>query len=112
MQREFMQKLGHSPSPQKIAKKLELETLKIWGYLNILSQVVSLDVQVGDNQDIELQKILEDDSFSPETYTVQKFLRKDLRTIMAKLTLQQREVLSLHLELNDGNEINVLGKSW
>ena len=56
--------------------------------------------------------MLEDDSFSPETYTVQKFLRKDLRTIMAKLTLQQREVLSLHLELNDGNEINVLGKSW
>ena len=54
MQREFTQKLGHSSSPQKIAKKLELETLKIRGYLNILSQLVSLDVQVGDNQDIEL----------------------------------------------------------
>lgn len=107
VQRELAQKLGRSPSPAEIAKELELETAQIREYLNMARQPVSLDVRVGDNQDTELQEMLEDDGPSPEYYTIQEFLRQDLHTMMAELTPQQREVLTLRFGLNDGNEMSL-----
>lgn len=107
VQRELAQKLGRSPSPAEIAKELELETAQIREYLNMARQPVSLDVRVGDNQDTQLQEMLEDDGPSPEYYTIQEFLRQDLNTMMAELTPQQREVLTLRFGLNDGNEMSL-----
>ncbi|CDN11617.1 Cyanobacteria-specific RpoD-like sigma factor, type-3 @ Group 2 RNA polymerase sigma factor [Richelia intracellularis] len=107
VQRELAQKLGRSPSPAEIAKELELETAQIREYLNMARQPVSLDVRVGDNQDTQLQEMLEDDGPSPEYYTIQELLRQDLNTMMAELTPQQREVLTLRFGLNDGNEMSL-----
>ncbi len=107
VQRELAQKLGRSPSPTEIAKELDLEPAQIREYLNMARQPVSLDVRVGDNQDTELQEMLEDDGPSPEYYTTQEFLRQDLNNLLAELTPQQREVLTLRFGLNDGNEMSL-----
>ncbi|YAF96409.1 MAG: RNA polymerase sigma factor, RpoD/SigA family [Nodularia sp. CChRGM 3473] len=107
VQRELAQKLGRSPTPAEIAKELELEPTQIREYLNMARQPVSLDVRVGDNQDTELQEMLEDDGPSPEYYTTQEFLRQDLNNLLAELTPQQREVLSLRFGLEDGNEMSL-----
>ncbi|MEA5599114.1 RNA polymerase sigma factor, RpoD/SigA family [Rivularia sp. UHCC 0363] len=107
VQRELAQKLGRSPSPAEIAKELDLEPAQIREYLNMARQPVSLDVRVGDNQDTELQEMLEDDGPSPEYYTTQEFLRQDLNNLLAELTAQQREVLTLRFGLNDGNEMSL-----
>jgi RNA polymerase nonessential primary-like sigma factor len=107
VQRELAQKLGRSPSPTEIAKELELEPAQIREYLNIARQPISLDVRVGDNQDTELQEMLEDDGLSPEHYTTQEFLRHDLNNLLAELTPQQREVVTLRFGLEDGNEMSL-----
>jgi RNA polymerase nonessential primary-like sigma factor len=107
VQRELAQKLGRSPSPGEIAKELELEPAQIREYLNMARQPVSLDIRVGDNQDTELQEMLEDDGPSPEYYTTQEFLRQDLYNLLAELTPQQREVLTLRFGLEDGNEMSL-----
>ncbi|MGB3650947.1 MAG: RNA polymerase sigma factor, RpoD/SigA family [Rivularia sp. (in: cyanobacteria)] len=107
VQRELAQKLGRSPAPNEIAKELNLEPAQIREYLNMARQPVSLDVRVGDNQDTELQEMLEDDGPSPEYYTTQEFLRQDLNNLLAELTPQQREVLTLRFGLNDGNEMSL-----
>lgn len=107
VQRELAQKLGRSPSPTEIAQELELEPIQIREYLNMARQPVSLDVKVGDNQDTELQEMLEDESPSPEYYTTQEFLREDLNNLLAELTPQQRQVLSLRFGLEDGNEMSL-----
>jgi RNA polymerase nonessential primary-like sigma factor len=107
VQRELTQQLGHSPTPVEIAKALELEPAQIREFLIMARQPVSLDLKVGDNQDTELQDLLEDEGASPETYTVQESLRQDLEGLLAELTPQQREVLTLRFGLNDGNELSL-----
>jgi RNA polymerase nonessential primary-like sigma factor len=107
MQRELAQKLGRSATAAEIAEALELEPAQIREFLTLARQPVSLDLRVGDNQDTELQELLEDDGPSPENFAAQEFLRHDLETLMADLTPQQREVLSLRFGLEDGHELSL-----
>ncbi len=106
-QRELSQKLGRSAEPQEIAAELNLETSQIREYLSIARQPISLDVRVGDNQDTELSELLEDEGASPDRYATQQLLRQDLYSLMADLSPQQREVLSLRFGLEDGKELSL-----
>jgi RNA polymerase nonessential primary-like sigma factor len=103
-QRELSQSLGRSPTTQEVAVALELEPAQIREYLNIARQPVSLDIKVGDNQDTELSELLEDDNLSPESYTIQDSLRRDLVGILNELSPQQRQVLSLRFGLDGDSE--------
>ncbi|MFM7450278.1 MAG: RNA polymerase sigma factor, RpoD/SigA family [Leptolyngbyaceae cyanobacterium] len=107
VQRELAQQLGRSATATEIGAALELEPAQIREFLILARQPVSLDLRVGDNQDTELQELLEDEGPSPETYTSQEFLRQDLETLMADLTPQQREVISLRFGLDDGHELSL-----
>ncbi len=106
-QRELSQKLGRSATPAEIAGELDLETAQIREYLSVARQPISLDVRVGDNQDTELSELLEDDGISPDKYATQELLRQDLLSLMADLTPQQREVISLRFGLEDGKELSL-----
>ena len=106
-QRELAQKLGRSATPGEIAKELDLEAAQIREYLSMARQPISLDVKVGDNQDTELSELLEDHEVSPDLYITQELLRQDLQTLMAELTPQQQEVLSLRFGLEDGKEMSL-----
>jgi RNA polymerase nonessential primary-like sigma factor len=106
-QRELSQTLGRSPSTQEIATVLDLEASQIREYLNISRQPVSLDIKVGDNQDTELSELLEDANSSPETFTVQENLRRDLINILSELSPQQRQVLSLRFGLDGESEMSL-----
>jgi RNA polymerase nonessential primary-like sigma factor len=107
VQRELAQTLGRSATAAEIAVQLELTPAEIREYLVLSRQPVSLDMRVGDNQDTELQDLLEDDGPSPDTYMAQESLRTDLEKLMADLTPQQREVLSLRFGLEDGNALSL-----
>jgi RNA polymerase nonessential primary-like sigma factor len=106
-QRELSQKLGRSATPAEIAEALEIEPAQIREFLSIARQPISLDVRVGDNQDTELSELLEDEDVSPDRYITQELLRQDLFSLMAELTPQQREVLSLRFGLEDGKELSL-----
>ncbi|ASC73409.1 RNA polymerase sigma factor, RpoD/SigA family [Halomicronema hongdechloris C2206] len=107
IQRELSQSLGRSPNAIEIADALELEPKQVRDYLLMARQPISLDVRIGDNQDTELQELLEDDSVSPENYTVQESLKQDIRDLLAELTPQQKEVITLRYGLEDGNELSL-----
>ncbi|MFM7470209.1 MAG: RNA polymerase sigma factor, RpoD/SigA family [Nodosilinea sp.] len=107
VQRELSQKLGRSPSAVEIGEELDLEPRQIREFLVMARQPVSLDVRIGDNQDTELQELLEDDGISPETFTAQESLKQDIRSLLAELTPQQKEVISLRYGLEDGKELSL-----
>jgi RNA polymerase nonessential primary-like sigma factor len=106
-QRELAQQLGRSATPAEIARELDIEPAQIREYLSMARQPISLDVRVGDNQDTELSELLEDSSASPDTFITQELLRQDLENLMAELTPQQREVISLRFGLTDGKELSL-----
>jgi RNA polymerase nonessential primary-like sigma factor len=107
VQRELSQQLGRSATPGEIAEALELEPKQIREYLSMARQPISLDVRVGDNQDTELSELLEDEDSSPDDYITQESMRQDLHNLLAELTPQQRNVLSLRFGLEDGKELSL-----
>jgi RNA polymerase nonessential primary-like sigma factor len=106
-QRELSQNLGRSPTPNEIAKALDLEPSQIREFFSIARQPISLDVKVGDNQDTELSELLEDDGISPDNYITQELMKQDLHKLLGELTPQQRQVVYLRFGLQDGKELSL-----
>ncbi|MDJ0706541.1 MAG: RNA polymerase sigma factor, RpoD/SigA family [Leptolyngbyaceae cyanobacterium MO_188.B28] len=106
-QRQLSQKLGRAASPDELAVELDLTPKQVRDYLKHFRQPISLDLRIGDKQESELSDLLEDDGPLPEDYATRSSLRSDLEKLMAGLTNQQREVLSLRFGLEDGNALTL-----
>jgi RNA polymerase nonessential primary-like sigma factor len=107
VQRELSQDLGRSATQAEIAKALDLEPAQIREYLVMARHPVSLDTKVGDNQDTELSELLEDEGANPLNFATHESLRDDLGTLIANLTPQQQQVITLRFGLEDGNELSL-----
>jgi len=106
-QRQLAQQLGRAATAAELATELELTPKQVREYLERARQPLSLDLRVGDNQDTELGELLEDTGPSPEDFAAQSALRSELEQLMADLTPQQREVLSLRFGLEDGQSLTL-----
>jgi RNA polymerase nonessential primary-like sigma factor len=106
-QRQLAQQLGRAATAAELAAELDLTTKQVREYLERARQPLSLDLRVGDNQDTELGELLEDTGPSPEDFAAQSALRTELEQLMADLTPQQREVLSLRFGLSDGQSLTL-----
>lgn len=106
-QRQLLQQLGRAPTASELAAKLELTSEQVRECLEQSRLPLSLELRVGDNQDTELGDLLEDTSASPEDFVMQSSLSADLERLMATLTPQQREVLTLRYGLLDGQPLTL-----
>lgn len=106
-QRQLAQKKGRTATIAELAEELELTPKQVRDYLEKSRQPISLDVRVGDNNDTELGDMLEDSGQSPEDYATSSSLKRDLEKLMADLTPQQREVISLRFGLVDGKPMTL-----
>lgn len=106
-QRQLAQQLGRAATAAELAAELDLTTKQVREYLERARQPLSLDLRVGDNQDTELGELLEDTGPSPEDFASQSALRGELEQLLADLTPQQREVLSLRFGLEDGQTLTL-----
>ena len=106
-QRTLSQQLGRAPSISELATELELTPRQVREYLEKARLPLSLDLRVGDNQDTELGELLEDTGASPEDFVTESCLSTDIEKLMADLTPQQREVLSLRFGLVDGQAMTL-----
>ncbi|MCX7595517.1 MAG: RNA polymerase sigma factor, RpoD/SigA family [Fischerella sp.] len=106
-QRHLSQRLGRAPSVSELAQELELTPKQVREYLEKARVPLSLDIRLGDNYDTELGEMLEDPGACPEDFVAQSSLSSDLERLMAELTPQQREVISLRFGLNDGQALTL-----
>ncbi len=106
-QRQLSQKLGRAPTAAELAQELELTPKQVREYLEKARLPLSLDLRLGDNYDTELGEMLEDPGASPEEFVMQSSLSYDLERLMAELTPQQKEVITLRFGLNDGQALTL-----
>ncbi|MEO1622329.1 MAG: RNA polymerase sigma factor, RpoD/SigA family [Cyanobacteria bacterium J06632_3] len=106
-QRQMAQKLGRTATVAELAEAVGLTPKQVRDYLEKSRQPLSLDLRIGDNQDTQLGDLLEDTGPSPEDFAAQSSLRKDLETLLADLTPQQQEVLTLRFGLTDGKNMTL-----
>jgi RNA polymerase nonessential primary-like sigma factor len=107
VQRQLAQNLGRAATPTELADELELTPHQVREYLQHNRLPLSLDLRVGDNQDTELSELLEDDGISPEEFAAQTHLRQELARVMADLTPQQQQVLTLRFGLATGQSMTL-----
>ncbi|QLE45044.1 RpoD/SigA family RNA polymerase sigma factor (plasmid) [Nostoc sp. C052] len=107
VQRESFQKLGRHATAEEIAKSLNLSTDKLREYLAASRTAISLNKQVGDEQETELGEILADVGVSPEKLLTQELLSQDVAKFLEPLTPIQRQVLTLSFGLDNDQHFNL-----
>jgi RNA polymerase nonessential primary-like sigma factor len=107
-QRELSQVLSRRPTLPEIAQALNLEANQIREYLTISRQPISLDLRLGDTQDIELVNTIPDENNSSDEQINLDFLRQDIRSMLVSLTPIQREVLILHFGLENQQPLSLV----
>ncbi len=106
-QRQLSQTLGYTPTVSEIAEQLGLTSKQVRHYLKQAQQPTSLNMRVGEEQEIELGDLLEDTRERLEDLNIQSCLSTDLESLLAHLTSQQREVMILRFGLADGQPLTL-----
>jgi len=106
-QRQITQERGRTATIEEVAEHLDLTPKRVRDCMRLSRRPLSLELRVGDNQDTELADLLESDDDSPEDFATQRALKSDLRDLIASLTPQQQEVLTLRFGLQDGNPLSL-----
>lgn len=97
------QQLERNPTPDEIAKALEMPVDRVVHILESARQPISLETPVGDDNEHTLGEFLEDDVMqTPVEFASRQMLRQDLVTALNKLTDRERRIIDMRYGLADG----------
>jgi RNA polymerase primary sigma factor len=100
---EMEQDLGRQPTPEEIAKAMDMAPERVRWMLRTSRQPVHLERPVGDDSDAELGDFIEDEDMPPPYESVaQTLLAEDLSEILNRLTPREARILRLRYGLQDG----------
>jgi RNA polymerase primary sigma factor len=106
--RLLTQELEREPTDAEVAERLHLPVAKVRHLLQMSSGTLSLDMDVGDEQETTLGDFLEDARTpTPWNAAVRELLRHDLLDALDELTPREARVLMLRFGLRDGTELTL-----
>jgi RNA polymerase primary sigma factor len=95
-QRQMMNELGREPTPEELAKKLQMPVDKVRKVQKIAKEPMSLETPVGDEEDSTLGDFIEDqNAVMPLDAATQSSLRDNVTKILAGLTPREERVLRM-----------------
>ena len=101
--RHLLQQLGREPTPEEIAKEMEMSVEKVMEIQKIAQDPVSLETPIGEEDDSHLGDFIQDeDSPAPHDAASYTLLREQLEEVMKTLTPREAKVLKLRFGLEDG----------
>lgn len=103
--RQLYQDLGREPSPELIARHLEMSTERVTQLLLWTEKAYSLDAPLAEEEENTLGDIVEDDRKSESVELIdQHMLQEEIRKMLALLTLRERQIIELRFGLNDDHD--------
>ena len=101
--RQLLQQNGREPTPEEIAKEMEISVDKVMEIQKIAQDPVSLETPIGEEDDSHLGDFIQDeDSPAPQDSAAHTLLREQLEEVMDTLTPREAMVLKLRFGLEDG----------
>ena len=101
--RHLLQQLGREPTPEEIAKEMEMPVEKVMEIQKIAQDPVSLETPIGEEDDSHLGDFIQDDdSPAPQDSAAYTLLKEQLEEVMQTLTPREAKVLKLRFGLEDG----------
>ena len=116
LSRDLTVTLGHEPTDEDLAKAMEVSVDDIKTYKSYMTDVTSLDIQVGDDDDgTTIASFIEDENnISPEKNAVQIAEREMLDAVLDTLTAREQDIIRQRFGLDDNvpKTLEEVGKSY
>lgn len=101
--RQLLQELGREPTPEEIAKEMDMSVERVREILKISQEPVSLETPIGEEEDSHLGDFIQDDNVPvPAEAAAQTLLKEQLDEVLDTLTEREQKVLRLRFGMNDG----------
>ena len=101
--RQLLQQLGREPTPEEIAKEMEIGVDRVREIMKIAQEPVSLETPIGEEEDSHLGDFIEDqDAPAPADAASFMLLKEQLEDVLDTLTPREEKVLRLRFGLDDG----------
>ena len=101
--RQLLQSLGREPSPEEIAKEMDVSVDRVREIMKIAQEPVSLETPIGEEEDYHLGDFIEDhDAPAPAEAASFVLLKEQLEDVLDTLTEREEKVLRLRFGLDDG----------
>jgi len=101
--RQLLQELGREPTPEEIAKEMDLSVERVREIMKIAQEPVSLETPIGEEEDSHLGDFIEDqEAPAPAEEASFQMLKEQLEGVLDTLTPREEKVLRLRFGLDDG----------
>ncbi len=101
--RDLVQELGHEPTADEVAERLDMPVEKIRAVLKIAQNPISLETPLGEEKDSHLGDFIADkETISPEDATAFELLKERISKVLGTLKEREAEVLRMRFGLTDG----------
>lgn len=115
VQRQLLQKYGREPTPDEIAKEMDVSVDRVLEVMKIAQEPVSLETPIGEEEDSHLGDFIEDrEAQAPADAAADVLLREQLTEVLGTLTDREKQVLMLRFGLQDGKArtLEEVGKNF
>ncbi len=103
--RQLVQEFGREPTPEEIARKMDMPLSKIRKIMKISQDPISLETPIGEEEDSHLGDFLEDKRTpSPVQSVVEQNLRESMFDVLESLPDREAKVLKMRFGLSTDGE--------
>ncbi len=103
--RQLIQELGREPTPEEIAKEMDLHVDKVKKVLKISKEPISLETPIGEEDDSSLGDFIEDKKIiSPQEAVMSVTLSEQTRAVLSTLTPREEKVLRMRFGIGEKSD--------
>ena len=113
--RQMIQEMGREPTPEELAKKMEMPEDKIRKVMKIAKEPISMETPIGDDEDSHLGDFIPDDqAISPLETATSQSLAEATHQILASLTPREAKVLRMRfgIDMTTDHTLEEVGKQF
>jgi RNA polymerase primary sigma factor len=103
--RQLVQELGHEPSVEEIARRMDVPAAKVRRAQKIAQQPLSLETPIGEDEGSRLIDYLQDKSgVSPTDAVIKVNLKEKTAEVLHTLNQREEKIIRMRFGLEDGSE--------
>jgi len=103
--RHLVQELGREPTPEEIAKQMDIPVAKVRNVLKIAQMPISMETPIGQQEDSCLGDFIEDRAaVSPAEAVIKLRLKDQAAEVLKTLTAREEKIVKMRFGLEDGSE--------
>ncbi len=103
--RTLVQELGHEPTSEEIAQRMDIPVTKVRKILKITQEPISLETPIGEDENSHLGDFLADKQIvSPAEAVISLNLKEQTSSVLKTLTPREEKVIKMRFGVGEGSE--------